>query len=132
MAETLNVMTAALDISGMSGDLVRMPVVVAPSAANGGGITILDAKYWCGTATNAGTAYTLALLTYTGGTTLSGTVAAAIGGTASVFTSESVNSFTISTAKVSAGDWVMVYKDEQGAANSPTRGVVVVQYINGV
>src|SRR4051794_1925040 len=108
MAETLNVMNMSVQLGGslVSGTAL-LPLIVAPTAAYGGGFTLLSAQFQPGTTTGVGTAYTLELV-HGGlvGTALGGTVAAAIGGSAAAsnFVPDTVYPFTLSgTVTFAAG-----------------------------
>jgi hypothetical protein len=135
MAESLNVMNLTVQLSGslISGTAL-LPLIVAPSAAQGGGFTLLSAQYQAGTSTGVGTAFTLELV-HGGavGTALGGTVAAAIGGSAAAsnFVPDTVYPFTLSgTLTFAAGDSLAVKKVASGVNMSPG-GVLNLQYING-
>ena len=133
MANTMNVntVTIALGAADFAGDDVSMPIIKAPLDGEGGGITILRAYAVNDAATNAGTSFALALHNYgTGGTAVEGTIAGALGGTASPWAAGTPKEFTISTAFVDAGEWVVLVKTEDNSSD-PTRGVVVVEYLMG-
>jgi hypothetical protein len=107
----------------------------APADGEGGGITIVNA-YAINQATTSGTAtYTLALHKWSAAATavLSGTIAAAIGGTADHWTDDAPKEFTLNSAHqfLDAGEWAVInYAAVAGGA--PTAGgAVVVQYQMG-
>lgn len=132
----VKILTVALPdtATGFQGDDVTGHVMVAPSDAHGGGVTILAAYGVNGAATGAGTGFSLQLENWdTGGTAIKssgGTIAAAIGGTADVWAADTPKSFTISNAFVDAGEWVVVRKNETNSSD-PTRGYVVIHYVLG-
>lgn len=106
----------------------------APDDGVGGGISIVNA-YAVNQATTSGTAsYTLALHKWTvaaGTAALSGTIAAALGGTADHWTDDVPKAFTIANPFLDAGEWCLVnYAAVAGGA--PTAGgAVVIQYTMG-
>ena len=107
--------------------------VRAPADGVGGGITIKKA-YAVNQATTSGTAtYTLALHKWSNAATaaLSGTIAAALGGTADHWTDDVPKEFTISDGWLDAGEWCLInYAAVAGGA--PTAGgAVVIQYQMG-
>lgn len=111
-----------------------MPVLRAPNAEDGGGLTILRAYAVNQAATTSGTAFSLALHNYgTAGTAIKaagGTVAAAIGGTADAFVAGKPKAFVLSNAYLAAGEWLVLVKAETNSSD-PTRGVLVIDYLLG-
>lgn len=102
----------------------------SPTAANGGGITILNAYVTEHlTAHAAGSAPTYRLLTYSGGGTPA--VAGTIAGTLAVTSVGTPHAFTVSTAFVNANQWVVL--EYQGTAVSAVgvNNVVAIQYVMG-
>ncbi len=140
MSELLNVNVVTYPLpdtaTGWQGNDVVGHVIKAPAAGMGGAITLLNAYVVVGAATNAGTAHSWQLENWgTGGTAIktgaAGTVAAAIGGTASTFAADTPKAFTFSNAKLAAGEWLVLRKTEANSSD-PTRGVLVVEYLHGV
>lgn len=127
--------TVPLPAADWGGDDVACPILRAPDAEDGGGLTILSAYAVNGAATTSGTAFALALHNYgTAGTAIkagaAGTVAAPIGGTADTFAAGAPKAFTISNAFLAAGEWLALVKTEENSSD-PTRGVVVLSYVMG-
>lgn len=120
--------------SGWVGDDVTGHILKAPSAGNGGGITLLDVSVVNAAATGAGTGFSLQLENWdTAGTAIKssgGTVAAALGGTSSPWAANTPKSFTISNAFLDAGEWLVLRKAETNSSD-PTRAVVTIQYLMG-
>lgn len=126
----LDVKQVVVSLDDLVDDLTVMPVLKAPSEKWGGGLTLVSATYFAGTLTTSGTAHSLRLLLYNGGGTLAGTVADYIGGTASPFTTNSLNTFTLSTSQIPAGYFVYVQKDEVNSSD-PTRSALILEYVHG-
>lgn len=109
-------------------------VMRAPTDSLGGGITIIDA-YAVNHATTSGTvSFTLGLHKYSSAGTpaVNGTIASAIGGTASHWADSVPKQFTLDSDYVflDAGEWLAIDYAETNAGN-PTNGYVVIQYLNG-
>ncbi|WWT39942.1 hypothetical protein [Microcystis phage Mae-JY09] len=106
----------------------------APLDSDGGGVTILSAYAVNHAATGAGTSFSLALHRYSAAGTpvVNGTVAAAIGGTASPWADGVPKSFALDDTYsfLDAGEWLAIDYAEQTAGN-PTNGYVVLQYVLG-
>lgn len=118
-----------------AGGTVIYPVLRAPTLAQGGGFTVLDAVVWPKSATGAGTAWTLSLVNGgTLGTVLGGTIGSSVGGTASPFSANTPYAVTIVTTSninmVSAGQYLAVKKTQEGATSAPD-GVLIVRFISG-
>lgn len=121
--------------TGWQGNDVVGHVLRAPDNADGGGLTIEYAYAINAAATTSGTAHSLQLENWsTGGTAIkagaSGTIAAAIGGTADVFAASTPKAFTVDYPFVDAGEWVVLRKTETNSSD-PTRGSVVIGYRMG-
>ncbi len=135
MSTSFDVIPFSVQLNGsLNTGTALMPLFFVPEdEALGGGYTLLEAYYQAGTTTGAGTAFTLQLV-HGGyrGTALGGTVAAAIGGTASLFASDTVYGFTLVDAlkTFAAGDSLAVRKVASGVNQSPT-GVVFGSYVRG-
>lgn len=114
-------------------DQVKMHVMKAPEAADGGGIFILRA--WAinhGADQGAGTAFILNLYNYgTSGTAVAGTIGT-VGGTADPLGNGIPEAFTLTEAQriVDAGEWLVVEKDETNSSD-PTRCTVIIEYLLG-
>lgn len=137
MPEGMSVQYLAVQLSGSGikstvGGTALVPIMVAASVGLGGGFTVVGAQFTAGTATNAGTAYTLELVHGgAAGTALGGTCCAAIGGTASPVALNTVYAFTVGAlCTFAAGDSLSVKVVDQGAVSNPT-GVLAVQYVAG-
>ena len=105
MAESWNTEILTYALGDPGADNKQIYLLRAPSAAYGGGITILSGEVvQGGTVTNSlgvgGTTFTVALHKYTNAATpaLYGTVAASVGGTAQGWGAGVPNAFTISTS----------------------------------
>ena len=96
----------------------------APDSANGGGMSILSAHILSGTTTSS-----VMLKKYSSAATpvLNGTIAAAVGGTASAFVADTPKDFTIATPFVNAGEWVAVTEGSVQACDSAATIVFVCQ-----
>ena len=135
MAETQNLLFMSVQLNGnLVAGTALMPLIVAGTANSGfGGFTLIGAQFCAGAATGAGTAYTLTLV-HGGyqGTALGGTVAAAIGGTASTFAADTVYGFTMTAAQTrfAEGDSLSIEKIASGVNMSPS-GVLHLQYMQG-
>jgi hypothetical protein len=134
MAFKVNTVAVALS-NDFGGSNKTLYALRAPTAATGGAITIVGAYAISDATLAAGTVnhFSLALHKYAGtaGTTNSGTIAAAIGGTVG-WTQGAPKTFTLDStrAKLSAGEWCAVEYTEAGTGN-PTNGFVVIQYVMG-
>jgi hypothetical protein len=113
----------------------------APTAAQGGGITILGAEaVQSGTASLShgvgGTTFTLQLMKYTNAATpaVYGTISNAIGGTAVGWGAGRTNEFTITTSGttnyLSPGEWLVADYVEVNAGN-PNNLSLVVRWVYG-
>ncbi|MBN1967532.1 MAG: hypothetical protein JW910_22950 [Anaerolineae bacterium] len=117
--------------SDWQGDTVLGHILKAPAAGAGGAITILSAYAVNQAATDSGTSFALSLLNYgTAGTAVEGTVASGIGGTADAWEAGVPKEFTISDGKLEAGEWLVLYKDEENSSD-PTRCSVIIEYVMG-
>jgi hypothetical protein len=138
MSESLNVQCITIPFSSTpTGGTVIWPILKAPSAALGGGITILSVEVVPATATNDGTAWAVALVNGgTLGTVLGGTIAAKVGGTATAsnFAANTIYPFTIITTSninmLSAGQYLAAKITQEGVTDVPD-GVMHIQYLNG-
>lgn len=138
MSESLNLHTLTIPLSSTpTGGTVIFPILKTPSAALGGGITILAAEVIPATATNAGTGWAIALVNGgTLGTVLGGTIADKVGGTAAaaLFAANTVAAFTILTTSrinmLAAGEYLAAKITQEGTTDVPD-GVMVLQYLNG-
>ena len=141
MAESMQVISYTYALGDPGADNKQLYLLRAPSAAFGGGLTILSGEaVQGGTVTNSlgvgGTTFTLALHKYTNATTpaVYGTIAAAIGGTAVGWGAGVPNAFTITTSGstnyLSPGEWVVLQYNEVNAGN-PTNATVCIRYILG-
>lgn len=106
----------------------------APTDSLGGGITIIDAYAVNHAATSGTVAFSLGLHKYSSAGTpaVNGTIASAIGGTASHWADSVPKQFTLDSdyTFLDAGEWLAVDYAETNAGN-PTNGFVVVHYLNG-
>lgn len=138
MSETLDVKSITIPLSSTPvGGTVIFPILKAPSARAGGGITILAAEVIPATLTGVGTAWAVALVNGgTLGTVLGGTIAEKVGGTAAAsnFTANTIYPFTIIETNnintLSAGQYLAAKITQEGVTDVPD-GVMVVQYLNG-
>jgi hypothetical protein len=129
-----------LALGDPGGDNKQLFIFRAPTAANGGGVTIIAADIVSdvsGKQGVGGTTFSVALHRYgsvaTGGTpAVNGTVAAAIGGTAWTWAAGVLNYFTIDNAAayLKPGESLIAQYSEQNAGN-PVNGVVMVRYVVG-
>jgi len=130
----VNTVTIALN-NDYGGSNKTLYCLRAPAAAVGGAVTIVGAYAISDATLAAGTVnyFALALHKYgtSVGTTNSGTIAAAIGGTLG-WAQGVPKTFTLSStyAKLSAGEWCAVEYTEAGTGN-PTNGFVVIEYVMG-
>ena len=113
--------------SDWQGDTKVAKLFRAPTAAHGGGMTILEAFASNEGATGAGTSFSWALHNYgTAGTAIKstgGTIAAAIGGTASPWAAGVAQEFTLSYPYIAPGEYVVLAKDEVNSSD-PSRGCI--------
>jgi hypothetical protein len=138
MANGLDVKIATFPLqdtaNGWQGNAVTGHVLRAPTNAFGGGVRILEAWASNAAATGAGTGFSLQLENWgTAGTAIkaaSGTIAAAIGGTASPWAANTPKNFTLSAPLVDAGEYIVLRKTETNSSD-PTRGVVSIAYVMG-
>lgn len=137
MPETFEVhqITVQLNGSGVAGTALIPLLLADPVSTGDGGLTVIGAYFTAGALTGVGTAYKMALV-HGGyrGTVLGGTIAAQIGGTASVFAADSVYPWTIITTsdinRLAAGDSLSIQKIADGVNMSPS-GVVNIQFLKG-
>lgn len=126
---------ANVSLSGTTADGALFWMFKAPSAANGGGVRIVGAWAQNGATHGAGTAMALTLLKYSSAGTpaLNGTIGAKLAGTADPFTINIPKSFTLDSSYtyVSAGEYVVVKYNEEGAATDPLGATVEIQYQMG-
>jgi hypothetical protein len=141
MSEVLDTHIVTYALGDPGADNKQLFLLRAPSAAKGGGLTIMGAEaVQAGTAALShgvgGTTYTLALHKYTNAATpaVYGTVAAAIGGTATGWGAGRVAEFTIDQAGtlryISAGEYLVLQYNEVNAGN-PLNASVIVRYCIG-
>ena len=136
MSSTLDVHILSIPLpdtaNDWQGDTKIANLFRAPTAANGGGITILEAYFTNQAADGAGTASKLFLYNYgTPGTAVSGTIGSA-GGTADPWAAGVPKAFTLTAAQqlIDAGEWVVLSKDEENSSDF-TRGILTIHYIMG-
>ena len=141
MAESWDTKVLTYALGDPGGDNKQLFLLRAPSAAFGGGITILSGEAVQGAAAAlsqgvGGTTFTLALHKYTNAGTpaVYGTIAAAIGGTAVGWGAGVPNAFTITTSGstnyLSAGEWLVCQYNEINAGN-PVNATICIRYILG-
>ena len=141
MAESWDTKILSYALGDPGADNKQLYLLRAPSAAMGGGITILSGEVvQGGTVTNSlgvgGTTFTIALHKYTNAATpaVYGTVAASVGGTAQGWGAGVPNAFTISTSGssnyLSPGEYLVLQYNEINAGN-PTNASVMIRYILG-
>jgi hypothetical protein len=124
------VVTVGLD--GLTGTAVLLHVLKAPSNANGGGLQLVDAWVTNGTVTSSTISFSLQLLTYSNnGTVLSGTVAAARGGSTDHWATETPKQWTISDGKIDGDEWLVIKKTEDTSASNPTRAFATFVFVTG-
>jgi len=102
----------------------------SPTAANGGGVTILNAyvtEY--STAHAAGSAPVFRLLTYSGGGTPA--IAGTIAGTVACTSVGTPHAFTVATPFVNANQWVVVEYGGTAASAVAINEFVTFQYVMG-
>lgn len=109
-------------------------VVKAPDAANGGGLRVLEASVVNHAATSSTVSYTVALHRYSNAGTpaVNGTVAAAMGGTASHWADNVPQDMTIDSAYsfVGAGEYLVASLTAQNGG-APTRAYLMLTYVPG-
>lgn len=141
MAEILDTKILTYALGDPGADNKQLFLLRAPSAAHGGGITILAAgAVQGGTVTNSlgvgGTTFTLALHKYTNATTpaVYGTITNTVGGTAQGWGAGVPNTFTVTTSGstnyLSPGEWLVAQYNEVNAGN-PTNATIYVHYAYG-
>jgi len=141
MAESWDTKVLSYALGDPGGDNKQLFLLRAPSAAFGGGLTILSGEAVQGAAAAlsqgvGGTTFTLALHKYTNAGTpaVYGTIAAAIGGTAVGWGAGVPNAFTITTSGstnyLSAGEWLVCQYNEINAGN-PVNATICIRYILG-
>jgi hypothetical protein len=130
----VDIRIAPFAVTGATDDDTSIYALVAPSAALGGGLTIVDAYAIDDTATGAGTSWAVALHKYSalGTPAVNGTIAAAVGGTASPFAAGVPQQFTLDTdyTFLNAGEWLVIEKTEDNSSD-PQVGYVIVHYYIG-
>ncbi len=131
---SFDVHTVTVALGDPGGDNKQLYVLKAPPDAAGGGITVVGASIVNGAATGAGTSFSFALHRYSSAGTpaLNGTVAAALGGTASPWASGVPKAATIDSSYnfLDAGEWLVLQYNEQTNGN-PTNGFATIQYVMG-
>jgi hypothetical protein len=141
MAESWDTKVLSYALGDPGGDNKQLFLLRVPSAAFGGGLTILSGEAVQGAAAAlsqgvGGTTFTLALHKYTNAGTpaVYGTIAAAIGGTAVGWGAGVPNAFTITTSGstnyLSAGEWLVCQYNEINAGN-PVNATICIRYILG-
>lgn len=114
-----------------AGDDKQIFALKAPSAANGGGITIREAKAINGAATSSSNGFAVALHKYTNAGTpaLSGTIAAAVGGTTDHWAAGVPKDFSIDSdeAFLNAGEHLVLQYNEDGTG-TPTNLAIEIVY----
>lgn len=121
-----NVKIITVNVGAVSNE--TLPLFKVPTAAMGGGISILEASMVQGGSTNS----SLRLVTIANpGTALpSGTITTtALGGTASPFAANKPKSFAIATAYVDANKWVGIKEGNVAACNS--QAILSIKYVDG-
>jgi hypothetical protein len=129
MSSTFDVKHAVVQLSGSADSWALR----APTDALGGGISVTEA-YVINGATTSGTAtVTVALTKYSSAGTpaLNGTIAAAVGGTASHFTANVHKAMTISSPFVDAGEWVRVEVTSVDAGTVTAPASCHISYVLG-
>lgn len=124
------VQQVSVPLEAMTGDAVIKPILRAPTSEAGGGLTLVSATYFAGTATSAGTAHSLTLLKYSASGSLAGTVSGTLGGTANPFSTNSFNAFTLTDTDFEAGQYLVVRKNETNTS-TPVRSALIIEYILG-
>lgn len=141
MAEVFDVHVVTYALGDPGGDNKQLYLLRAPTANQGGGITILGGEVvQAGTAALShgvgGTTYTVALHKYTNAATpvVYGTIAAGVGGTAQGWGAGRPNTFTIDTAGtlryLGPGEYLVAQYNEVNAGN-PTLASIIVRYLMG-
>ena len=141
MAESWDTKILTYALGDPGADNKQLFLLRAPSAAYGGGITILSGEAVQAAAVAnslgvGGTTFTLALHKYTNAATpaVYGTIAASIGGTAQGWGAGVPNAFTINTSGsanyLSPGEYLVLQYNEINAGN-PTNASVMIRYILG-
>lgn len=128
----MDVKTISFPVPDPGADDKKLFVLKAPVDSKGGGITITEA-YAVNNATfaGAGTTFTLQLLTYSNAGTpaVNGTVSNILG-SASPWTADVPQQFTVSDGWVDGGEWVVLDYQEITAGN-PTNCYVTLSYVQG-
>lgn len=129
MSSSFDVKHVAVQLSG-SADYWALR---APTDALGGGLSIVSASVINGATTSGTATVTVALTKYSAAGTpaLNGTIAAAVGGTASHFTSGVPKDMTISSPFVDAGEWVRVEVTSVDAGTVTAPASVHISYVQG-
>lgn len=106
------------------------PLFPAPSDAEGGGISVVEAHIFTGGTSSAEATLVKGTIDAGGTFVVNGTIGAAIGGTASQWAAGAMKHFEIgSDPFVDAGEWVAVVEGNVQAFNAATN--VVVSYVMG-
>lgn len=132
MSQETFIVSVPLYAADWDGDNKKMHLFKAPTAGDGGPITIKRASAVVQNSTGAGTSFGLALHLYNSdGTTLAGTIAGEIGHTSSPWVAGTPKNFTISDGDVPAGSWVVLQKEETNSSD-PLRGILCIEYQMGM
>ncbi len=119
---------------GDPGGAKELKVLRAPSDSAGGGITIVEAYAVNHAATSAGTSFSLGLQRFSAAGTpvVNGTIAPAVGGTASPWADGVPKKFTLDGdyTSLDAGEYLVIDYAEQTSGN-PTNCYVTVHYLLG-
>lgn len=130
----IDVYQVTVALGDPAGDNKQLFALQAPSDAHGGGLTIVEAGIVNGAATGAGTSFGVALHKYSNAGTpvVNGTIAAAIGGTATPWAAGVPQTFTLDSSHVfvDAGEWVVLQYNEQSSGN-PTNATAQIKYVMG-
>jgi len=105
----------------LGADDIKVPLFKAPPAANGGGITLVQAQAHNSAATSSTVSFTLALVNLgSTGASVAGTIGAAIGGTTSHWAVRTPKAWTLDATEkfVDAAEWVGVHYNEINAGNN--------------
>jgi len=108
------------------------PALRAPSDANGGGITIVSAQSFSGTAGDgAGSALKVTLHRYSSTYVLEGTIASAAPAAGSAWPAGTPSAYTISDEYVDASEYVVVNVIATAVSASVNERGVLIQYMMG-
>jgi hypothetical protein len=139
MAGQADIKHLAVDISDPAADNKQLFVLKAPSAGQGGGLRIVYAQAVSATSHTSGTAAALGLHKYSsvaaGGTpAVNGTIAPAIGGTATPLVAKVPQAFALDDdySYLAPGEWLVVDYQEEGAVPATAFPVMLsIGYIQG-